>query len=104
MLKEPHGPVVIKRVEERLDVSVKHPIHPPLGKSDTECIQGVMLVTPGSEPIGEAKEVHLVDRRQNRDDRLLDNLVLQRGNPQRSLSSVWLWNKHSPRRQSSVTA
>ena len=96
MLEEPHHPAVIDGVEERLDVGVKHPIHSLLGKPDAERIQREMLIAPGSESIREAEEVRLVDRCQDRDHRLLDDLVLQRSDAQRTLTAVRLWNEHAP--------
>src|SRR5580658_6207365 len=44
----------------------------------------------GAEPIREPEEVFLVDRVQHHHDRTLDNLVLQRGNRQRTLSPIRL--------------
>jgi hypothetical protein len=67
-----------------------------VGEPDAERIQRMMLVAPWSEPIGEAEEVRLVDRCQNRDHRLLDDLVLQRSGAQRALTAVRLWNEHTP--------
>jgi len=55
-----------------------------------------MLVAPGSEPVGEAEEVLLVDRCQHRDHRLLDDLVFQRSDAQRTLTAIRLWNEHTP--------
>src|SRR6266568_376343 len=51
------------------------------------------------EAIRDAEEVFLVDRVQQRDHRPLDDLVLQRGDRERALSSVRLGYVHSPVRQ-----
>jgi hypothetical protein len=54
------------------------------------------------ESIPDAEEVFLVDRVQQRDHRPLDDLVLQRGDRKRALSSVRLGYVHSPVRQRSI--
>ena len=57
---------------------------------DPERVQRVVLAAPGPEPVREAQEVLLVDRVEDRHDRLLDDLVLQGRDAQRSLSPVRL--------------
>jgi hypothetical protein len=47
-----------------------------------------MLTAPGPKPIREAREVGLVDRVEHLDDRALDDLVFQRGDPERSSLTV----------------
>ena len=56
-----------------------------------------MLAASGAEPIRELRgNLLLVDRVQHHRDRSLDNLVLQRGNRQRTLSPIRLQNEPSP--------
>ena len=55
-----------------------------------ESIQRIVLAAPRPEPIGKPDEVLLVDRLQNRRDRLLDHLVLETQNGKRPLGSVRL--------------
>jgi hypothetical protein len=57
-----------------------------------------------SEPIREANEVHLVDGVQHLDHRPLDDLVLQRGDPERPLPPVDLRYVRPPRRLRSIRA
>ncbi len=52
----------------------------------------MVLVSSRPEPVRESHEVFLVDRFQDRHDRLLDNLVLQAPDAQRSLRAVSLRN------------
>src|ERR1700741_111419 len=49
-----------------------------------------MRAAPRPEPVRDAEEVFLVDRVQQRDHRPLDDLVLQGGDRERSLSAVRL--------------
>src|SRR5688572_28184132 len=61
-----------------------------------------MRAAPWSEPVREPEEIFLVDRVQQRDHRPLDDLVLQRGNRERALSSVRLGYVDAPTRQCPV--
>jgi hypothetical protein len=88
VLEEPHHPVVVDGVEERADVGIEHPVHPAPAETDPERVQRLMLIAPGSEPVGEAEKVRLIDGVQHRDHRLLDDLVLQRSDAQRTLPAV----------------
>ena len=54
---------------------------------------------PRSEPVAEAQELRLVDRRQDHDHRHLDDLVLDGDNAERPFSAVGLRDHHPPRRQ-----
>lgn len=56
--------------------------------------QRIVRAATGSEPIREAKEVHLVDGTQHLGHRTLDNFVLQCGNTDRSRASIWLREMH----------
>ena len=55
-----------------------------------ESIQRIVLASSWPEPVGKPDEVLLVDRLQNRRDRLLDHLVLETQNGKRPLRSVRL--------------
>src|SRR5262249_9155430 len=88
VLDEPHQPFAGDGVEVPTDVRVQHPIHPSLLDADVERIQRVMLVAARPESVGEAKEVLLIDAVQDRHEGALNHLVLERGDPQWSLSSV----------------
>jgi len=49
-----------------------------------------MLATSGTKPVGKAQEVFLIDVIENRRHRLLDKLVFQGSNPQRTHSPIGL--------------
>lgn len=61
-----------------------------------------MLTTPGPEPVRETQKVFLIYRVQHFHHRTLDDLVFQRGNPQRALFAVRLRYVLSPNRQCPV--
>lgn len=58
-----------------------------------------MLAAPRSESVRKVKKIFLLDRTQYRDDDLLHNLVLKRGNPQRSLTAIRFGYVNPPRRR-----
>src|SRR5262245_3142810 len=76
VLDKTDQPILVDRVEERLDIGIEDPVDPPLPDSERERIQCVMLVAPGPEPVAEAQELRFVNGRQDRAHRRLDNLVL----------------------------
>ena len=53
-------------------------------------VERVVRSPPRTEPVREPEEVFLVDRVEHRDRRPLDDLVLQRGNRERTLFSISL--------------
>ena len=62
-----------------------------------------MRPPPRSEPVTEAKKLHLVNRCQDHiHNRLLDDLVLQRRDPERSCSAVRLGYLYPPNRRRPV--
>src|SRR3984957_15346248 len=67
-----------------------------------ERVQRIVLSTLRPEPVTEPQELRLVDRRQDRRHRRLDNLVLQRGNAQRSTPPIRLRNIPSTGGQRSI--
>ena len=89
-------------IEERSDVGVQYPIDPLLPDSIRQCVQRIVLSAPGSEPIAEAQELRLVDRRQDRHHRSLDDLVFQSRDAERPLPAVRLGNVLSARGQRAV--
>src|SRR6476660_191088 len=99
VLQEADQPVMTDLIEERPDVGVQYEAHLLAADPDTESIQRIVRAAPGSEPAAEPEEVLLVDRVQQRDHRPLDDLVLQRGDRQRTLPAVRLGNVDPPRRQ-----
>ena len=83
VLEELHQPAVVEAGEEVADVRVEHPVHLPALDPDRERIQRIMRAAPRPKPVREAEEVRLVDGVQHLDDRPLEDLVLQRGDPER---------------------
>ena len=63
-----------------------------------------MRAAPRPESVREAEEVRLVDSVQYLDDGALDDLVLQRGNPERPQPPVRPRDEHPPRRLRPVRA
>src|SRR2546428_676103 len=97
MLDELHHPSVVEVIEKSSDVCVQHIAHLPSLERHRQRIQCLMLAAPRSESIREAPKVLLVNLIEDGDDGLLDDLVLQRRHPQRTLSPVGLGDEHSPR-------
>src|SRR5215831_20098515 len=98
MLDELHRPCVAQVIEEATDVGIEHPVHPlPL---DAHCqrVQRLVRAASGTKPVREAFEVDLIDLVEDRHHSLLNNFVFQRCDAQRTLPSVSLRNKDSPRR------
>jgi hypothetical protein len=88
---------VVDGVEEPTDVGVEHPVHLLRPDPDREQVQRIMLATSGPEPVREPEEVDLVDGVQHLDHRALDDLVLQRCDPERPLPPVGFGDVHPPR-------
>src|ERR1700704_4911063 len=102
MLDEPDQPFPADLVEKGLDVTIEHPVDPPLPDPKRERIQRLMLAAFRSETVAEAQEFRLIDRRQNCHHRSLDNLVLHGRDAERTLSAICLWNILPERRQRSI--
>ncbi len=66
-------------IQEAPNVTIQHVVHPLPRQRDPERIQGVMRAASRPEPVGEPPEILLVDLDEDRDHRLLDDLVFQRG-------------------------
>src|ERR1041385_1800706 len=62
-----------------------------------------MRTAPRPESVGESPEVHLVAGIEDLNDRPLDNLVFQRGDPQRPLTPIRLRDVRPPTWQRPVT-
>jgi site-specific DNA recombinase len=97
VLNKPPQPRMINLAEKVLNVRVKHPAHPLGLDPHRERVQRIMLAAPRPKPIREAPEVHLVDGVEHLDDRPLNDLVLQRSDPQRPLPTVRLRDVRTPR-------
>jgi site-specific DNA recombinase len=98
VLEELLQPFVVDVVKEPTDVSIEHPVHLLPHESHPERVQRIMLAASGPKPIREAQEVDLVDLVKYPHHNLLDDLVLQGRDAQRSLSSVGLRDEDATRR------
>ena len=74
---------MVKAGEELAEIRVEHPVHALPFDPGGERIQRVMRAAPRPKPIREADEVLLVDGVQHLDDGTLEDLVLQRSDPER---------------------
>src|SRR5206468_7855764 len=102
VLDELHQHLVVDGVEEATDVGIEHPVHPSRLDPDTERIECVMRLAPWPKSMGKAEEVHLVDAVQDHHEGTLDQLVLERGDPEWPLASVRFRDIHPPDRLRSV--
>ena len=102
-LEHPDQVVPPEIAEEPANVGVNDPADLPPFHSDRHGVERIVRPTPRSEPVAEPEELRLVDRHQNRvRHRLLDDLVLQRGDAERSLPPVLLGYVHPPGRRRAV--
>ncbi len=97
MLDELHRPFVGHVVEKAPNVCVQHPAHSLPLDSHIQRIQRLMRAATGPEPIRKSFEVHLINLIEDGHHRLLNNLVLQRRDAQRTLPPVGLRYIDSPR-------
>ena len=87
-------------VEERPNVRIDYPVDLAPFYPESQGVKRIMRPAPRPEPIAEPEKFRLVKRRQ--DDihyRLLDNLVFQGGNAERSRPAVRFGYFNPPRRQ-----
>src|SRR5712691_10639186 len=98
MLDELHGPFVAQVIEEATDVGIEHPVHPLPLDAHRQRVQRLMRAATGTEPVRKALEVDLIDLVEDRHHGLLNDLVIQRRDAQRTLPPVGLRNKDSSRR------
>src|ERR1700719_345625 len=97
MFNELQQPLMTDVIEESLDVGIEHPVHTLLLQPRIQRVKRLMRVSPWPEPIRKAFEVCLVNLVEDSHHGLLNNLVLQCRDAQRSLSPVSLRNVHSSR-------
>src|SRR5258705_978505 len=76
--------------EEALDVGIKYVVHLPFHERIRQRIQRLMLAASRTKTIREAEEVLLIDVVEDGDHCVLDDLVFQCGDPERTLPSVAL--------------
>ena len=98
MLDELDQPSPLDGIEKGADICVKHPVHLPPFEPHRQCVQRVMRAASWPEPVGETKEVDLVDGVEHRDGGELHDLVLQRWYAKRSLPPILLRDVRPPDR------
>ena len=103
VLNKPLQPLMVKAGEVVPEIQVEHPAHLPLD-TDRERVQRVMRAAPGPEPVGEPEEVRLIYGVQHLDHRPLQDLVLQRSDPEPQQPPVRLRYVRPPRRPRPVCA
>ncbi len=101
---EADQPIVADRVEKRSNVGIENPAD--IASFDPVCerVQRIVLAASGSEPIAEAQELRLIDRRQDHDHRRLDDLILQGCDAERPLPAIRLRNVCPTRWQRPIRA
>ncbi len=92
----------IEVVEKALDVEIEHPVHFLPLQCHIQRVQRQMLTPPRPEPVRESPKVFLINCIEDRDHGVLNDLVLQRRDSQRSLFPVGLRYIDSPRGLSPV--
>lgn len=102
VFQETDEPFLAHFVEERPDVGVQNVVHPPVGNSDHQRVQRIVLPTPRAEPVREPEEVLLVYRVQDFHRAPLDDFVFQGGDGKWPLPAIRLRYEPPPCRQSTV--
>ena len=90
MLQKLHQPLVADVVEEAANVRIDDPVHFPLRDAHVQGVQGSVTASSRTKAVTEPQKVLFVDAFQNRARRLLDDLVLQGGDSQRTHPAVRL--------------
>ena len=88
MFKKLDQPFVFQRIEESLTVRVQNPIHSPPLDAHRQRIERLVGVPSRPETVADSSKVHLVYFIENGHHSLLDDLILQRRNADRPLSTV----------------
>src|SRR5260370_8454532 len=91
-------------IEKAPNVTVQHPVHPLPRDRDVQRIQRLMLAAPWPEAIREALKILLVNLIEDGSHGLLNDFVLQGGDPERPLSTVRLRYVYSSRWLRSISA
>src|SRR5271167_438303 len=94
--------VLWSRIQKSPDVRIKNVVHALPRERIRERIQRLMLATSRPKAIREAQKVLLVNRVEDGDHGLLDDLILQRRDPQRALSPVAFRDVRPSRGQGSI--
>src|ERR1700678_869903 len=90
-----HGPFVAHVVEEAPNIRIEYPVHTLPVDAHMQSVERLMWTAGGTKPIRKAPKVHLVNLVEDADHRLLDDLVFQRRDAQRTLPTVGFRYVHS---------
>lgn len=91
-------------IEKAPDVTVQHPVHLLPRNRYVQRVQRLMLAAPRPKAIRESPKILLVNLIKDGDHDLLNNLVLQRRNPERPLPAIRFRNVHPSRWLRSISA
>src|SRR4051812_32101257 len=94
---------MIDGVEERLDICVEHPAD-PLVDGRVQSIERVVCRPFRSKPVRKPDEFRLKDWLEHHPRRLLDDLVLQRRDAERTHLPITLRDEHAPHRLRMIAA
>src|SRR6516164_2243196 len=97
VLYELYGPFVRQIVEKSANVRIEHPVHSLGLDPHGQRVQRLVRIATRSEPVRKAFEVHLVNLIENGHHGLLNNLVLQSRDAQRTLPPIGLRDIDSSR-------
>jgi len=92
VFNETHQPLVADRIEESCNIGVHYPVHLRAGDPNSQGVQRIVLATPRSEPVREPEEVFFVDCVEHLHHCTLNDLIFQRGDPQRTLPPIGFWD------------
>src|SRR5260370_35775971 len=93
---------LVEVIEKSSNVGVQYVIHLLPQKRIRQRVQRLMLATPRARSVREAEKVFLVDLVEDGDHSLLNDLVLQRRDPQRAFPPVFFLYVHSSRSHRSL--
>jgi hypothetical protein len=91
-MRKAHQPLVTDYIEESRDVGVHYPVHLRAGNPDRQSVQRIVLTASRSEPVREPQEIFFVDCIQHLHHSALNDLIFQRGDPQRALPPIGFWD------------
>src|SRR6202453_5406498 len=97
MLNELDKPAFVEVIEKAMYIGLKNVRHFLLHERIGQRGQRLVRAAPRTKTIREAEKVFLVNLIEDRDHSLLDDLILQCRDPQRTLPSVFFLSVHSPR-------
>src|ERR1700722_6853266 len=84
-------------VKEPTNVCIEYPVHSLPLNAHIQRVQRLMWTASRTKSVRKAPKVHLVYLVEDRDHRLLDDLVFQRSDAQRPLPAIGLRYVHSSR-------